>query len=293
MLERIDGQMVDRTFSQFHHEPKPEYDFYDINTYNADNYELNPDAGITFGPFDSVQHGWWLSKRDLSTPEEYEIVDSVPYMQGEYDFSVIDKIGERYYKERELKYEFLIVDDDPQYREGELQSAKRELFYPGPYNQQDQFDVTDKVLDTGYPSYYFKGKCKSVTASDDDEKGVMTVTIEFKVYPYAIARHDEGSDIWDEIDFDHYADNETVVHLSGEQTSVAIYNFDKPIRTTMVVNGNFTVGTSQHHYVLNSLRTDGVEKNNNKEFILTHGANYISVEGTGTIRFKYKREVMI
>ena len=69
-------------FSQFHHEPMPEYKFHEIGIYTGDVSEVNPDAGIQFNGFDSAKAGWWLSKREFSTPEEYEVVDSVPYQQG-------------------------------------------------------------------------------------------------------------------------------------------------------------------------------------------------------------------
>lgn len=277
-----------QVFSQFHHEPNPDYNFHDLFTYSGDDSELNPDAGIVFGYFDSVKHGWWLSKRDLSTPEEQEITLTVPYKQGEWDFSTLD--GERFYKQRTLKYEFYIVDDDPQFRAGELQSAKRELFYP------NNSKATDKVYDTGYPSYYFDGKCKSVTHSDDDEKGVMTVTVEFSVYPYAYARSLEGSDIWDEIDFDHFADNTTTIINKSDSpeaaygSQISIYNFDKPQLITLHCTSNKgplkVRGTNNTNYKVS-------DDNNNVNLIIEHGENNFMVYNAGRVTFQYRREVMI
>ena len=59
---------------------------------------------ITFGDFNSRDSGWYLQKREAPTPEEKEIVESIPFMQGELDFSSI--LGERVFKPREITYEF-------------------------------------------------------------------------------------------------------------------------------------------------------------------------------------------
>ena len=42
---------------------------------------------IEFGDFNSRDAGWYLQKREAPTPDEKEIVESIPYMQGELDFS--------------------------------------------------------------------------------------------------------------------------------------------------------------------------------------------------------------
>ena len=51
---------------------------------------------ITFGDFDSRKSGWYLQKREAPTPDEKEIVESIPYMQGELDFS--SALGERVFE---------------------------------------------------------------------------------------------------------------------------------------------------------------------------------------------------
>ncbi|WP_172996181.1 hypothetical protein [Lactobacillus helveticus] len=207
------GVYKQNVFSQFHHEPMPNYKFHEIGIYAGDISEVNPDAGIKFNGFDSAKAGWWLSKREFSTPEEYEVVDSVPYQQGEYDFSVLD--NQRFFKARTIKYEFLIIDDDPQYRQGSYDQGKNELMML-PYNDTDVDNAYMDLLDTGSPAYKFNVKCKSVSSSDDDEQGVMTVTVEFKGDPFALSRSLVGTDIWDEIDFDNYFTQQTYFDINGE-----------------------------------------------------------------------------
>ena len=37
---------------------------------------------IAFGDFNSRDAGWYLQKREAPTPNEKEIVESIPFMQG-------------------------------------------------------------------------------------------------------------------------------------------------------------------------------------------------------------------
>lgn len=261
-----------RVFSQPHKEPNPDYDFYEVDS-RHDSTSLNPYDGIIFNEFDSIAHGWWLASRDLSTPEEKEITESVPYQQGEWDFSSIN--GERFYKNRTIKYEFYIVNEDPQYRQGELQSAKRELIYT----------ASNKLYDTGFPPYYFTGKVKSISDSDDNEKGIMTVTIQFDSYPYAFVKDLEGSDIWDDIDFDHYCESQCQFNIDSITTNeIRILNPDKPVLVKPVISGEVNIFPAGYKTPINTSGT---------MFTLKHGVNSIQVNGSGTLELQWRREVMI
>ena len=53
---------------------------------------------ISFGDFNSRDAGWYLQKREAPTPDEKEIVESIPFMQGVLDFSSV--LGERVFEPR-------------------------------------------------------------------------------------------------------------------------------------------------------------------------------------------------
>lgn len=268
-------------FSQFHHEINPNYDFHDLSAFSGDKSELKPDEGIKFGDFDSVKRGWWLTKRDAPIPEEYEIVDSVPYMQGEYDFSVLNQ--ERYYKKRELTYEFIVVDDDYAYRKGEEEAAKRLLTTP------PKLKSLNNLYDSHDPTYYFKkAKCTSFSADDDAEKGVLTVTVKFKTYPYAISREHEGNDIWDYIDFDNYADNVWTYQFNlavNESKRFDIYNTGKPV-IAKISSANDTKFTWED-YTYKDVTND--------RHVMMPGHNWCTAlcEKGGWVKIDWRREVMI
>ena len=97
-------------FSQFNKQYSEDYDFHDIDKNNDLDLYLSPDEGFAFANFNSADRGWWLTKRDAPTPKEKEITYSVPYSQGEEDFSNLD--NQRFFEVREITYELLLVDED-------------------------------------------------------------------------------------------------------------------------------------------------------------------------------------
>lgn len=266
--------MSKKVFSTGHHELDPDYKFHSLYAEDGDIKELKPDEGISYDGFNTQSRGWWLTKREAPVPEEYEITESVPYMQGEYDFSVLDQ--ERYYKPRELTYEFMVVDDDYQYRKGEEEIAKRRLVNPE--------YLPNKLYDTGNPAYFFdKAKVTSLTCDDDSEKGVLTITVKFKAYPYALGRWEEGVEVWDAIDFDDYCNNEEYTYV--ENKDALIDNRGKPVLCEVyAINDAAIVDSYDNHYTIKAGAT--------QKIVLAHGLNDVIVT-KGPVRFKWRCEVMI
>ena len=180
-------------FSQFNKQFREDYNFHDIDKNDDLDLYLSPDEGFTFASFNSADKGWWLTKRDAPTPKEKEITYSVPYSQGEEDFSNLD--NQRFFEVREITYELLLVDKDYSYRKAKEKEIKRLIIQAAGYRTLE---------DTFNPGFCFSAKSESVECSDDESNGTLTATVKFKAYPYAIARSYEGSDIWDEINFDNW-----------------------------------------------------------------------------------------
>src|SRR5690625_6301393 len=73
-----------------------------------------PKEGFTRSGIHTSEYGMWLENRQAPTPSEKEIIESVPFMQGVYDFSNI--LGERVFNNRLLTYSFVIKVQDYEYR---------------------------------------------------------------------------------------------------------------------------------------------------------------------------------
>lgn len=241
-----------------------------------DNTNLNiASEGFVFNNYDTRLNGWWLTERTAPTPEEQEIAESVPYRQGNYDFSMID--NERFFNNREITYKLLYVGEEYHNRKGFEQELKRQLM---PHNW-------DKLVDTHEPTYYWWAKCKSVEVDDNSDNETLEASIMFTAYPYAYTNHNEGTDYWDDVFFPHWIWQQVKFSVNGSQ-DVNVKNIgSRPVLSSFVVTGNVKVKGSFGELSLN----DGNYKQT--QAVLDIGDNKINLSGSGTIEFVFKREEMV
>ena len=254
----------------------PNYDFHDLGTHDDDDLERAIDEGFIFGSYSSADNDMFLISRDAPTPNENEITESVPYMQGVYDFSQLNG-GERYFDNREITYQVMLFEQDYSTRKYAEQEIKRQLM---PLGIQPLYDSHDN-------GYHWLGKCKSVTVEDDEAKGTLSCSIVFDCYPFAISNDDAGADIWDDVYFPHWIFQETKYTVNGSQ-SISLFNIgSKSAECELIVTG--TVNVSGSFGTLNL--TDGNYKDT--QLVLAMGENKLTLSGDGTIEFKFYREEMI
>lgn len=144
-----------------------QYSFRDLQPTNKNEYDDIPTEGFVFGSFDSRKAGWWLVSREAPTPEEHEITESIAYVQGVYDFSMLN--GERFFGNRKITYKIAMPLSVYHERKIFEEEIKRQLMSLGIQN----------LVDTHEDGYYWRGKCKSVEVDDDEEKGLLTATVVF------------------------------------------------------------------------------------------------------------------
>lgn len=266
----------DRIFSQFNRQYENDGLFHDtIET--SPVMVRAPDEGFIFANFNSADRGWWLTKRDAPTPSEKEITYFVPYAQGEEDFSNLD--NQRFFEAREITYELLLVDQDYSYRKSKEKEIKRLIMQTAGYRELD---------DTFNPGFCFNAKSKSVEVTDDESNGTLTATVKFKAYPYAIARSYEGSDIWDEINFDNWQDQQTNFSVNGNSIKTNIENYgSKPVELGFAVTGNVKVTGDKF-----DLSLDQVEATKTTVMLPT-GVTSLTISGSGTVHLQFKREEMV
>lgn len=268
--------MEDKTFSVFEHPTDPDYPFRDLSITGQDGQDLPINEGITFGDFDSRAQGMWLLEREAPTPKEKAITDSVPYQQGEYDFSMLD--NQRYFEVRTLTYKFVIFDTDYRYRSGAEHEIKRMLLPQGYQN----------LYDTHMPGYVWMAKCSEVTVEDSAEASTLTATLTFTAQPYAITENEEGADIWDDVNFDHWIFQPVKFTVAGD-LDVNVQNIGSRFITCgFDLTGAVTLKSA-------ALGTVNLNKDNfrSTQIVLDVGDNKIHLSGNGTITFKFKREEMI
>lgn len=253
------------------------YSFRDLFMTDEVDIDDIPQEGIVFGDWDSRKRGWFLLERSAPTPSEQEVVETVPFRQGVFDFSAYN--GDRYFKNREITYTFLYLGDDYENRKLIEHEIKRELL---PQTISDLVDTHDRF-------YHWNGKVKSISVTDDHEFGTLKAEVVFDCYPFAIRDDDEFSDVWDDVFFPHWIFmHKRYVVNSDTDITIPIVNIG-----SHVMIGKMTV-------ISGSVITDSKTVNAGQELEFEASRNTVGsgkydfkVKGHGTIEFSAYREEMI
>lgn len=248
------------------------FDFRDMLTDETVPFEKIPFEGIIFGDFDSKKEGWFLTAREAPTPEEQEVIENVPFRQGNRDFSEYN--GDRFFKQREIKYTLMYFGKSGNYsdRKSIEQDIKRQLM---PQTITDLYDTHDEI-------YHWRGKVKSIEVEDDEKYGTLTAIVVFDCYPFAIRNNDEFSDIWDEVYFPHWIFMDKNYQIEGK-TIVRYHNIgSKSVEVTVKV----VSGTVQYN-------GENLESGHSKTLNVQRGNHDLVFDGNGAIELSATREEMI
>lgn len=233
---------------------------------------------ITFNNKNSyIDFGVTIESIDIQPPSKKKIKDSVPYMNGSYDFSTIGTGGEIVYNEREIKIRFNLV-------------TRNKLSLYLKYSK-----VLEWLLGTGQQKlifnfmtgYYFLAEVESATSFEEVLQRAGRLEVSFVCEPFKYGTDLAGELLWDNIDFElpDYIQN-TLFTISGSQT-VTLYNpSSHSIIPKIVCNANMSC--TANGYTANFTTT----KNTDWGFKLKPGANNIQINGTGNINFEYRKEVL-
>lgn len=252
------------------------YTFHDTTPLGADDVDKQgPVEGFTFGDYSSVDHGLYLITRDAPTPSEQSIVESLPYVQGVLDFSMLG--GQRYFGNRDVTFTLQLFDTAYTGRKELENDTKRALM---PLGRQELYDTHNL-------GYHWLGKCKSVSVDDNAEQKSLTLTVVFDCYPFAISDTDAGDDRWNDVIFDDWVFQETRFGVSGPRSILLTNIGGAAVNPTVVVEGSITV-TGDFGPV--SIETGTYE---DTQITLALGDNDLQLDGEGSIEFKWHKEAML
>lgn len=252
------------------------YEFRDLSQYTNEELEKQITEGFKFGDYDTTENDLFLISRDAPTPDSKEIVESVPYMQGVYDFSVLN--FDRYFENREITYQLMMFGYDYSKRKIVEQELKRRLM---PLGNQSLYDTHDY-------GYHWLGKVKNITVEDDADKNVLTANITFDCYPFAILNNPATADVWDDVYFPRWVFQETKYINTDYKKKVKLYN----LGSTSVVP---KIIASTNMKIVGQTNTITVHGgiNENVQLALEVGENILWLIGNGEVEFQFNREEMI
>lgn len=228
--------------------------------------------GFKRGNIHTKEFGVWLVSRSAPTPDEKTITESVPFMHGVYDFSMI--LGERIYENRIISYQFEIIDMN--YQQRKLIQTKLENWL-----MKDGFAP---LYDDHAPGYYYLAKCTGVDV--EDTSGGLTVNVEFEAYPFKISILEEGHDIWDDFNFELDVSQPVEYQVNGTLNINLLNAGSCSVVPTITVSAAMTIQKDKITYNV----PQGESKS--ESFRLMIGENPMTITGNGTIKFTFYKELI-
>lgn len=229
---------------------------------------------FSFNQFNSKDEGFYIIEHEAPSPAEKEIIEVLPFMQGQHDFSML--LGERVFENRPVTFKIwrpMTIYDDRKVLEA---NAKEKLMLNGIL----------PIRDTYLNKCHWIGKCKSVKADDKQETNTLTLTVEFDCYPFAIRNATGYSDVFDEEYFTDGIDQWTGFWVDGSKKVLIINEGVNALNPKMECTAPMTVSANGH--------TSKLVKGTNEDilFRFKKGLNYIDILGEGHISFYMDIEVM-
>lgn len=215
-----------------------------------------------------------MNSRKISTPSKKKIKDSVVGMNSVYDFSTIASNGEIVYNQRAIECNFTLITDS----KGQLQARISQIIEwigDAPQSQLIFDDISD---------YYFLAELED-SIDINEEHSIAEITIKFIAEPFRSGLYDVGTDIWDTFNFEE--DIVQSVNFNVVNTlTVSIYNAGRLIVPTINCSANMSVIVSgvTYNLVIGNNKIYGLK--------LQNGYNSIVVNGTGLIKFVFRKSVI-
>nr|DAN00174.1 MAG TPA: distal tail protein [Caudoviricetes sp.] len=214
-----------------------------------------------------------ILSRSISIPSKRKIKDTVPFMNGSYDFSLL--YGEQTYDEREITYTFSLPKKD-KVKLNMLKIKIIEWLYDG---------IQSKIYDDQFPNFHFLAECTDIDY-DESFYNYAQLTATFIAYPFKISTLQDGHDIWDEFNFELDMIQDTKFDVIGSKSITLYNNSIIGIYPTVICDNNFEVIKNGITYSF----TPGEVKSFN--FKLDKGENNLLLKGNGAIEFKWSKEVL-
>ena len=231
--------------------------------------------GITFNGRHSFNDMGYkiLSNREIKSPSKIKVKKSVPYMNGSYDFSNLH--GGNCFTDRVLEYTFLLKATSNKNLEAVRMDCENWLMGT---NEQT------KLIDDNMNLYYYLAECESVKFEDMGLVGKLTAT--FNAYPFRLYGWVEGNDLWDRFNFELDVSQEVKFNIEGSKDIVLYNQGATHVKPTIIASSDMEIVKDDITYSIEKGKT------NDWQFVLGVGENYLTVKGTGTIEFEFRKEVL-
>lgn len=229
--------------------------------------------GVTFNNIHNNTIGVVMHSKVIQSPSKKKIKMTVPYMNGDYDFSTIGSNGEITYEDRDITVVFGL----PTGTKEQLQ-----IMYSKVLEWLVDVDGKQKLIFDDIKDYYYMAEVEETTTFEQTmEFGKLEVKFKAKPLKYSIEYI--GSNIWDTFNFEEDYLQESYYDISGSRT-ITIQNPKRTVRPIINCNSPMTLIQNGKTYNL------AVGDNKLYGFYLVNQANTLTINGTGRINFIFRKE---
>lgn len=198
--------------------------------------------------------GLYLKSRNIGLPEKKSIRETVPFMNGYYDFSALN--GAPAWNERIIEYVFDIENDSP---------VELDYFVSFFFDWLATVHDADIYDDTTY-GYHWHGSYEKAAIQWDDSGTLAEITVSFVVHPFKIS-------------------NTATVHTLTAGT----YTITNPgMAVAPIVSSNASAAIQIGNYVSSIPANTEIRL----EIDLARGANTVMITGDGAVTFSFYPEVL-
>ena len=230
--------------------------------------------GITYNNKHSINDiGLTTISVNINEADKIKSYQTVPFMNGSYDFSLIH--GDQAYEDRELTYVFRFRVRNKIDMNMKKQSITHWI----------SKGCKSELRDDSLPGYYFSAECTDIKYELKNNR-YCYVTVIFTAYPFKISTHLEGNIPWDDFCFETDVLQDTKFDINGA-LSVRIYNrSDCKITPVVICSSSMEITKDGITYAFKP----GSSKD--YRFKLNMEDNEMTIKGNGTIEFQFYAEVL-
>lgn len=213
-----------------------------------------------------------LMEKSIQPPSPKRVIESLPFKNSAYDFSALYE--ELTFNERKITCKYAIPTEST-----DMLHIKYSQFL----SLIMEYELVLKFEDIY--GYYFIGKVIN-SPSFDEISTFGTITVVYSCYPFKISTLQDGHDIWDEFNFELDMVQDTKFEVESIK-NIQLYNNGS-------VGINPIITCSNDMEIIKGTTTFKFKAGESKSwsFKLDKGLNNLTIKGTGTIEFKWYKEVL-
>lgn len=217
-----------------------------------------------------------LSGIEIGIPDKKKVLVTIPFSNESYDFSSV--YGGQLYEQRTIKCQFELHSS--------VTTPKLSLMTLRTQVVNWLFGTTGltRFEYEGLPGYYFLAEAQQGANFETIwRNGVLEIP--FTAYPFMISQKAEGSDIWDDFNFELDAFQDISFVVDGALDILLVNTGISLARPEITSTSNMTLTMRNQQFSI-------VPGSRVYDFFTLEKENKIHVEGNGRISFKWFKELI-